>query len=248
VRAYYEHYYRDCLGLGRLEERIQKRIIQARGKRFHAMVDELLGSPSGLDILDVGCGTGELLAQFATRGHSLSGIEPNEAAVDLARKLVPEAQILLARGEALPFPDASHDLVTSFHVLEHVVSPEKTLDEMIRVLRQGGSLFVECPNYLYPEEGHYEIAWLPFLPKRLGRTYLSLRGRPTGFIEHIRYVHPYRLERALQRYQVEVKDLSRESLRRSIPQKKLPRRWMARAALYARCYSPLQYWIAKRSG
>ena len=71
-------------------------------------------------------------------------------------------------GEALPFPDDSFDLVYSANVLEHTEDPERVFMESVRVLRPGGVLHMELPNYLSYFEGHYlvfqpPIFWKPML-------------------------------------------------------------------------------------
>jgi SAM-dependent methyltransferase len=74
-----------------------------------------------------------------------------------------------ANGESLPFPDESFDIVYSGNVLEHTEDPERVLSESVRVLRKGGVLHMEMPNYLSYFEGHYmvfqpPIVWKPILP------------------------------------------------------------------------------------
>lgn len=71
-------------------------------------------------------------------------------------------------GEALPFADESFDVVYSANVLEHTQNPEQVLRETLRVLRPGGLLSVEVPNFLSYFEGNYmvvvpPIVWKPML-------------------------------------------------------------------------------------
>ena len=71
-------------------------------------------------------------------------------------------------GEELPFADESFEIVYSANVLEHTVDPERVLMESLRVLRKGGLLHMELPNFLSYFEGHYmvlqpPIFWNPML-------------------------------------------------------------------------------------
>lgn len=104
--------------------------------------------PAGgpLDALDVGCGTGFLTLELASRGHRASGIDFAPAMIARARGKA-AAQGLGARfdegdAERLPYPDGSFDLVISRHVLWTLPHPEAALDEWLRVLRPGGRLAI----------------------------------------------------------------------------------------------------------
>jgi 2-polyprenyl-3-methyl-5-hydroxy-6-metoxy-1,4-benzoquinol methylase len=246
LREYYRVYYEETLGLDNVPDRIEKRVQHARGKRFYKLICRYVKDTARLKVLDVGCGTGELLAQFDRDRNDLYGVEPDQTACKLARMLVPGSRIESVAGESLPFSDEYFDIVTSFHVLEHVESPERVISEMLRVLRPDGSLFVECPNYLYPQEGHYEIAWIPCLPKPLASRYLRMIGRSSQFIEHIQYVHPYRLERAFRKNDAEAIELVRINLTNSLAARGALKRTLLRLALAAKVYTPLQYYIRKK--
>ncbi|PIZ55656.1 hypothetical protein COY28_01620, partial [Candidatus Woesearchaeota archaeon CG_4_10_14_0_2_um_filter_57_5] len=163
---------------------------------------------------DVGAGWGEFLYELKGLVNA-QGIEPDPERIVISRMLDPKLRITHAVGESLPFEDDSFDIVTSFTVLEHVDDVAKTLHEMIRVCRPGGTLFIMCPNYLFPFEEHYEIFWPPLLPKPLGRAYLRLRGRNPAFINHIKYVTSWGLRRILCKEPVNVIDLSAEEVRRN---------------------------------
>jgi ubiquinone/menaquinone biosynthesis C-methylase UbiE len=146
----------------------------------------------GLDVLDDGTGVGTLAVEAAVRGARITAIEPGPGYYEIVRDRLagfPDARALEADGEALPFPDATFDVVTSIQVLEHVMHPRKYLEEAFRVLRPGGVLYLSAENYLAFYEAHYRIFWLPLMPKWLGTLYLKARRRPTAFLrESITYV------------------------------------------------------------
>lgn len=95
-------------------------------------------------LLDVGCAIGTELAVAGERGWDAVGLELSKTSLAVARERGHDA-----RGETLEnagFDDASFDLVTLNHVLEHIPSPRPFLGEIGRVLRPGGLLFVAVPN------------------------------------------------------------------------------------------------------
>ncbi len=107
-----------------------------------------LGTGTGtLRILDAGCGTGGSLPLLERFGQvSAFDSYPKAAALCLTRR---RGRILVASVDALPFADASFDLVTSFDVIYQLPAPseERALSEMARVLKPGGSALVREPAY-----------------------------------------------------------------------------------------------------
>ena len=97
----------------------------------------------GWRVLDVGCGPGLLPALFARQGCNALGLDL-EADMFLPQPLHP--QVLVAHGEALPFPGGMFDLVTASNLLFLLADPRPTLDEMRRVARPGGILALLNPS------------------------------------------------------------------------------------------------------
>jgi SAM-dependent methyltransferase len=132
----------------------------------------------GKKMLEIGSGFGTnlavLVANFGVDGY---GVEPGGEGFGqgyiasrklLAANNIDPERIYNATGESLPFPDQSFDIVYSANVLEHTQDPERVLREAMRVLRPGGLLYVEVPNYLSYFEGHYMVVmppifWRPIL-------------------------------------------------------------------------------------
>ena len=96
-------------------------------------------------VLEVGCGLGHVLAKTAPHAE-VWGLELSDEALHQARAVVPAAGLLQARLEALPFPDASFDLILARHVLEHIPQPAAALAELWRVVRPDGVLLAAMPN------------------------------------------------------------------------------------------------------
>lgn len=85
--------------------------------------------------LDVACGSGMALREAARRGSMVSGIDASEALAAIAVERVPSGDIRVGDMGALPWPDDSFDVVTSFNGIWNV---ETALREVRRVLRPGG--------------------------------------------------------------------------------------------------------------
>jgi ubiquinone/menaquinone biosynthesis C-methylase UbiE len=117
--------YRDCFRYSR--------------KRLQTYLDRYLPSAgNGLRLLDVGCGTGHHLAELRQRGFDGAGVDGSAEMLVEARQVNPGADLRQADVEALPFPDASFDVVICIEVLRYLPNPENCIREMARVLRPGG--------------------------------------------------------------------------------------------------------------
>lgn len=110
----------------------------------------------GARILDNGCGVGMYTARFSEASAQVTGVEIDPAVAEQAAQRT-AAQIVVARGEALPFAGGSFDVIFSHEVIEHVDDDRVAAREMVRVLAPSGRIVLFCPNRLYPFEthGHY---------------------------------------------------------------------------------------------
>jgi ubiquinone/menaquinone biosynthesis C-methylase UbiE len=100
--------------------------------------------------LDVGCGAGySLVKAHKEFGCMVQGVDPAPGEHGVGRfteDLWKKRPIIQASAEELPFPDESFDVVYSSHVLEHVDSENKALEEMKRVLKPNGVLILGMPT------------------------------------------------------------------------------------------------------
>lgn len=110
---------------------------------------EELVALAGRRALDVGCGEGHLVRLLTTKGARVTGLEVQAAQLQKARSIEPvgDEDYLEAGAQALPFPDASVDLVVFFNSLHHVpvAAMDQALAEAARVLGPGGQLYVSEP-------------------------------------------------------------------------------------------------------
>ena len=95
-------------------------------------------------ILDIGCGAGDLLGALRKLGHAGIGLDISESALKSAAELqVPGVR---ADYDEPPFADGSFDVVSMFHVLEHVPDPDYAIAVAVRLLNPNGRLVVQVPN------------------------------------------------------------------------------------------------------
>lgn len=121
-------------------------------KNRYIALEELLKAhlPSFVDVpnkslLDIGCGTGNFLEVAQQAGWRISGTELGQDAVERATQRLGDC-IFQGDISALDLPSDSYDLITSYHVVEHLLDPVKKLQHCYRLLSSKGALFVETPN------------------------------------------------------------------------------------------------------
>lgn len=127
----------DTAGVG---PRDKVRAVLARGRILKAF-PPWVGEGR---LLDVGCATGKFLRQMGAVGWELSGIEIDPDAAERAGAVTP--RIVVGDPAEVTLPAASFDLITAFHVLEHLPDPLGALRNMLAWLAPGGFVIVEVPN------------------------------------------------------------------------------------------------------
>ncbi len=174
----------------------------------------------GKTVMDIGCGKGGVLISCALRGAKVVGFDISEQEIRIAVSRINSAGILNAEvfkgdAERIPFPRNSFDLISITSVLEHVAKVDRVLEEVVRVMRPGGICCITGPNPLFPREGHYKVFYPSYLPKRLGGTYLKIRGyNPEFFINEVVYPYPSisKITRSLRNKGLKVRNITRESI------------------------------------
>ncbi len=131
-------------------------------------------------ILEVGCGTGGLLAAASRRGLAIEGVDIAARWLVVARRRLDDlglsVPLTAASAERLPWPDATFATVVADSLIEHCDDPAAALREWRRVLRPGGRLLLWSPNRYAPVvDPHVRLWGLGFLPRRWAEGYARLR-------------------------------------------------------------------------
>ncbi len=189
-------------------EAVQRHIVEELLHGDAAMllprIEPYIKTSSHSRILDLGSGVGSFVVACRRRGLRAFGLEPDRigqgakiTSIQIARRRLSVSVFTNGVGEGLPFADDCFDLVVMNQVIEHVADQSMVLREATRVVREGGAVYIACPNYLCFYEPHYRIFWLPLLPKILGRIYLRLRGRSPAMLDQLNYTTNSRLRKRI---------------------------------------------------
>ncbi|MBM3124507.1 MAG: class I SAM-dependent methyltransferase [Chloroflexi bacterium] len=118
-------------------------------KNFELPLFQRIGMDiKGKDVLEIGCGSGFggfLLNQLQPRSYV--GLDAMEEQIEIAHRTYPQFQFMVQDATDLSqFPAASKDVIVIFGVLHHIPEWRKVIDEIARVLKPNGSLFLEEPR------------------------------------------------------------------------------------------------------
>ena len=114
-------------------------------------------APTRERLLDIGAGTGDFLAIAAQNGWQTLGIEPNAKAKAIALDKGVTFEESLAALE-----DHAFDVVTMWHVLEHVPDVEAQIADLKRITKPGGTIVIAVPNYKSHDAQHYGTFWAAY--------------------------------------------------------------------------------------
>lgn len=143
------------------------------------------------NVLDIGCGSGRLLRKvhdYWPEAH-LSGADPAQGMLSVARQLTPEARFYIGSGEALPLEDASVDLALSTISFHHWQDQAAGVREVARVLRPRGSFLLAdftFPTWLarlLPRSRFYSAAQMRALFEQAG---LDIQAQPATLSRLVR--------------------------------------------------------------
>jgi ubiquinone/menaquinone biosynthesis C-methylase UbiE len=155
-----------------------------RGKLI--MIDQLIRPHlrAGSQLLEIGCGAGNLLLQATVRGSYPVALDLSMQALTFVRSRLEEAQsgneapsgfaCTQAVGESLPLADESFDCVLMSEMIEHLEAPQISIREAVRVLSPGGRLLITTPNYrsFWPLM-EWTVDRLNLAPKMAGEQHIS---------------------------------------------------------------------------
>jgi 2-polyprenyl-3-methyl-5-hydroxy-6-metoxy-1,4-benzoquinol methylase len=122
--------------------------------------------PNQGTLLDIGAGTGGFLRAAKKRGWSVTGIEPNTSARNLANSKAPNT---VFDSDALQtFQNQSFDIITFWHVLEHLSDLEDDIKTVQNLLKPNGRIVVAVPNFKSYDANYYKGFWAAYdVPRHL---------------------------------------------------------------------------------
>lgn len=141
----------------------------SKAKKIIAILEEEMESSlEDCIILDIGTGNGEI-------ANYLANIAKQVISIDISyNQTFKGGYDYLICNENLPFKSESIDIVLSNHVIEHVDNNVLHLNEINRVLKQTGTVYLATPNRLWPWEVHYRLLFLHYLPNKIFIKFLKL--------------------------------------------------------------------------
>lgn len=117
-------------------------------------------------LLDIGCGTGAFLKTALDNGWQISGIEPNKKARTIANETCDG--FIYNTDKLESYKDQSFDVISLWHVLEHLPNLEKQVSILKKLLKPNGTLVIAVPNYKSYDAIHYKNFWAAFdVPRHL---------------------------------------------------------------------------------
>lgn len=141
----------------KIYQRVKKHMLQKKLKWIEKKI------PGKGRILDIGAGTGDFLVEAKLKGWKVNGIEPNEKA---------RSQALLKNIKLAPdtsnFKSEKFDVITMWHVLEHVYDLKSQIIEVEHLLKKDGLLVIAVPNFKSYDAQYYKEHWAAFdVPRHL---------------------------------------------------------------------------------
>lgn len=128
-----------------------------RAINISSKISKIRKYKSSGSILDIGCGVGSLLSEIGKKGWTIMGVEPSDRAREIATK---SCNTEISSDISLKsIPSNNFDIVTMFHVLEHVQSAPESVKELKRVVKDDGTIFIAVPNYKSFDAQYYKDRW-----------------------------------------------------------------------------------------
>ncbi len=150
----YQKYHRD--NEYHIEEKLFENIFSQRYKIIKKHV------PKKGKVLDIGASTGVFLSIFVKNGWEVVGIEPSESARIAQEKGLDIRNVTFEKAN---LPSAYFDLVIMNHTLEHIADPVAVLNKIHKVLKKGGILYVDVPNFASLRSKIWKARWSSLLPQ-----------------------------------------------------------------------------------
>ena len=163
LHQYYEsdNYISHTDGRKSLFERLYQFVKKFALQRKLKIINKL--HPGKGKLLDIGAGTGDFLAVSKGDGWEITGIEPSQKARTIA-----EGKGISFASDSQLLESGSFDVITLWHVLEHVPDLEKQIKELKRLIKPDGTIVVAVPNFRSYDAKYYRHFWAGFdVPRHL---------------------------------------------------------------------------------
>lgn len=117
-------------------------------KRLEIFFKEIKNHTNVKKILDAGCGVGQISKVLKEAGFEVTGIDISQQAINEARQNFSNVEFIRSSIDSrLPFNNESFDAIYCTEVIEHVYDTDTAIQEMARVLKRGGVLFISTPYH-----------------------------------------------------------------------------------------------------
>lgn len=177
--------------------------------RLGDRVDNLL-------VADIGCNAGTQSRCWLNQGHTVRGVDISQDLVELARTRTAEyadkAEFQVGSATELPWESSQFDVCLLPELLEHVEDWKKCVEEAVRVLKPGGTLFLSTTNVLCPKQQEFTLplySWYPAPIKRhFVRKSMTTAPQLVNFATYpaFHWFSPYGLKRTLAELGVDAMD------------------------------------------
>ena len=169
-----------------IEEEAARPLDRERVEDLLRLFDRLVPTADGQNACVIGCGPmPQVMRVLEERGFQVCGVEPIASYVDSANAYLGRQAVHIGAAESIPLEAESQHIMFFESVLEHVDSPQQSLEEIHRVLRPGGFVYLTTTNRqhisLTGDNGEYNVPFFHWLPRLVKESYvfMHLHYRPS---------------------------------------------------------------------
>jgi 2-polyprenyl-3-methyl-5-hydroxy-6-metoxy-1,4-benzoquinol methylase len=124
--------------------------------------------PNAMNILDIGCGTGDFLTSCFKNEFEVFGVEPNKQAREIALQKINNNSVFDSFDSLKKATNCKFDIITLWHVLEHVPNLLDYIKTLKKLLNPNGVLVIAVPNFKCYDAHHYKEFWAAYdVPRHL---------------------------------------------------------------------------------
>ena len=137
----------------------------AKGYNLNQKLKLIQKTTKGRSILDYGCGAGDFLLHMKNNGYDVMGMEPNEKANAISKSKVGNDKVVNCELKEI---NRKFDIITMWHVLEHIPNLNEIIQELKNHLNANGTLIIAVPNHLSYDAKYYGKYWAAYdVPRHL---------------------------------------------------------------------------------